>query len=416
MRETLWILSSALVFVVVPPVAWAQFPGPGNQRPQGRPGLPPGNGGFDPFGRNRPGIPGMPGGFHVPTLKHALNDPRNGSPAADPRLDPANVPHFPPEAGPSAEARTGEVRYPAFLEGAFLAAILVLAPTRLRLHLLQTVQEAKGGEGHCRAGPFRCPVADSAWLAVSRGRGSAKRPADHSPPPDPSPRGGNGTALHCRSADFRAMRCTSLLAGGVFTAPGPVPGEPDSVPSGGRGQGSADGPPARRARRADAVFNPWALRAWIAAQFPRIKQCWQERAYDPLRELLMPGLYARHEELLRAMRCNGEINRLDDLNLRRLEFVHVFCPKEADTHEVTALITFDARVSFVHDRTGAFLRGSQKVVPYQEFWIFRRQGDTWRLQAIEQSHESDRLQAANRVATMTDENLRNAVDGLPPVS
>ena len=51
------------------------------------------------------------------------------------------------------------------------------------------------------------------------------------------------------------------------------------------------------------------------------------------------------------------------------------------------------------------------MVPYQEFWVFQRRGDAWRLQTIEQSHESDRLEAANRVAGMTDVDVRNAEAG-----
>ena len=46
-----------------------------------------------------------------------------------------------------------------------------------------------------QSGPLRCPLAESAWLAVSRGRHSAKRQAQRAPPPDTSPRENNGTAL-----------------------------------------------------------------------------------------------------------------------------------------------------------------------------------------------------------------------------
>jgi hypothetical protein len=158
----------------------------------------------------------------------------------------------------------------------------------------------------------------------------------------------------------------------------------------------------------DAAFNPVELRALITATFTRLQQCWEARDYGPVRELLGPSLLAEHEELVRAMRRDHVINRIDDVSLRRLEFVHVWCPPEADRHEVTALITWEAKVYFVNDRTGAFLRGSQNVIPYQEFWVFRLYGAAWRLQSIERSHSSDRLVAANRVDSMTDADRRNA--------
>jgi hypothetical protein len=161
----------------------------------------------------------------------------------------------------------------------------------------------------------------------------------------------------------------------------------------------------------DAAFDPSGLRAFITATFTRVQQCWEARDYGPVRALLSPSILAEHEELLRAMRRNREINRIEDLRVRWLEFVHVWCPAEAARHEVTALITFEAKVYFVRDRNGAFLRGSQKVIPYQEFWIFRRHGDRWQLASIDR-HESDRLEAANRVDGMRDVDRRNAEQGV----
>ena len=131
-----------------------------------------------------------------------------------------------------------------------------------------------------------------------------------------------------------------------------------------------------------------------------------------MREFLGPSILAEHQELLRTMGRNREINRIDDLRVRRLEFVHLCCPAEVDRQEVTALITFEAKVFFVDERNGAFLRGSQKVIPYQEFWVFRRHGESWRLVTIDRSHDSDRLMAANHVDGMTDLERCNAEEGV----
>src|SRR5262249_44740531 len=121
------------------------------------------------------------------------------------------------------------------------------------------------------------------------------------------------------------------------------------------------------------------------------------------------ALCARHEELLRGMRDNQEVNRIENLRVLRLEFVHVRCPGETYRAEVTALITFQAKVYFVREWTGAFLRGSRDVIPYQEFRTFRRHGAGWRLQTIERSHESD-LPAAPASAP---ESVAGASFGLP---
>jgi predicted lipid-binding transport protein (Tim44 family) len=161
-----------------------------------------------------------------------------------------------------------------------------------------------------------------------------------------------------------------------------------------------------------AAFKPSELRAFITATFTRVQKCWEARDYGPVRDLLGPSILAQHEELLRAMRRGGEINRIEELRVRRLEFVHVWCPADADCDEVTALITFEARVYSCDDRHGAFLRGSHKVIPYQEFWVFRRHGDLWRLVSIDRSYDWAPLEAANRVDAMTDLERRNAEDGV----
>jgi hypothetical protein len=97
------------------------------------------------------------------------------------------------------------------------------------------------------------------------------------------------------------------------------------------------------------------------------------------------------------MRRNAEINRVEDVRIARLELVHVVPAADPARHEVTALITFEARVSFVHHLTGQFLRGSHTVGLYQEFWVFQGSEDVWRLESIERTHESARLAAENRV-------------------
>jgi Tim44-like domain len=147
----------------------------------------------------------------------------------------------------------------------------------------------------------------------------------------------------------------------------------------------------------DPLFEPTNLRDGLGRLFHLVQQCWQARDYGPLHSLLTPGILAKHEALLLSMRLHTEINRVEEVRITRFEFVHVFCPCDAGRQEVTALITFEARVYFVNEVTSAFLRGSGQVGLYQEFWTFRRQECAWRLQTIEQSHESGRLQAENHV-------------------
>jgi predicted lipid-binding transport protein (Tim44 family) len=142
--------------------------------------------------------------------------------------------------------------------------------------------------------------------------------------------------------------------------------------------------------RRDPALDPSSLDAFIRATFLKVQRCWEERDYRPVRDLLMPSLLAEHEEKLQAMRRDGLINRLERLSVRRLEIVHVFCPQATDAQEVTALITFDARAYFVDEKTAKYVHGPLKVLPYQEFWVFCRRGDTWRLRSIDRDQVDHR--------------------------
>jgi hypothetical protein len=158
----------------------------------------------------------------------------------------------------------------------------------------------------------------------------------------------------------------------------------------------------------DRALDPGQLHQWIATTFRLVQQAWEARDYSSVRHLLLPGILAKHEGLLKDMRNSHEINRIDDLCIERLEFVHLHCPRSVEAHEATALITFRASVYFVADRTGALTRGSRGPNWFQEFWIFRRRGERWLLQDIQQSHESDRLECSNFAAELTQQQLENA--------
>ena len=117
----------------------------------------------------------------------------------------------------------------------------------------------------------------------------------------------------------------------------------------------------------------------------------------------------RFEELIRAMRRNRQINRVDDPRVRRLEFVHIACAEEVEA--VTALITFEARAYFVHETTGAFIQGAQKNTWYQEFWTFQRHGNGWKLHQVQESTNDSHLNAPNRVDGLSEEELQNVERG-----
>jgi predicted lipid-binding transport protein (Tim44 family) len=164
--------------------------------------------------------------------------------------------------------------------------------------------------------------------------------------------------------------------------------------------------------RNDHPFNPARLRDWVQDLFCRVQKCWQERDPGPVKDHLTSQALARYEGLIKTMRGNHLINRVDDLQVRRLEFVHVARPEDVDRHEFTALITFEAKAYFVHERSGTPVQGTPKNSWFQEFWTFQRHGDAWQLHQVKESWETGPLQAPNRAAGFSDAELRNAERGV----
>jgi hypothetical protein len=159
--------------------------------------------------------------------------------------------------------------------------------------------------------------------------------------------------------------------------------------------------------RHDSLLNPATLRPAVSATFCLVQQCWEARDYGPVSDLLCPGILGQHLGMLRELRRRGEINRIEGLRVDAVDFVHLHCPDDPGGREFTALITFEAAAYFVNDRDGNYKHGSRGPRQFQEFWVFRCQDDRWLLRAIERTHNSDRLNAANEVAGLSAEQLEN---------
>jgi len=160
--------------------------------------------------------------------------------------------------------------------------------------------------------------------------------------------------------------------------------------------------------RQDASVEPETLRRQAEATFQQLQDCWQARDYTPMKPLLMPDLFAQHVAQLNGMKRDHEINRIENLQVQRIDVVNIRYTDKPDQREFTALITAQARDYYVDDCSGAFLRGDARPARFQEFWTFHRQGNTWLLRDVEQSRESDVLKEENFVEQFTDPQVQAA--------
>ncbi|MFA7158405.1 MAG: TIM44-like domain-containing protein [Kiritimatiellia bacterium] len=147
--------------------------------------------------------------------------------------------------------------------------------------------------------------------------------------------------------------------------------------------------------RVDQDFEPVKLTAMAKEVFLKLQECWQARAYEPMRPLMAPDLFAEHERQLAAMKAQHEINRMEGLRVDAIDIVHVRYMNDPAQREFTALITATMKDFYVDDRTGKILRGDDSEAMFQEFWTFHRQGSKWVLGEIEQTKESKALKEEN---------------------
>ena len=152
----------------------------------------------------------------------------------------------------------------------------------------------------------------------------------------------------------------------------------------------------------DSAWTPQKLQQSVRSVFLKLQACWSTRSYAPMEPLLMRDLYEQHCTQLRGLRETHEINRIDQLTIEAIDFVHVHYAEKTSTRWFTALITARAKDYYVDDRTNEFIRGDGEPQRFQEFWTFQLCDGNWRLREIEQTKESDALTTENFFEQFTD--------------
>jgi len=158
--------------------------------------------------------------------------------------------------------------------------------------------------------------------------------------------------------------------------------------------------------RQDPTLAPGELAERVRSTFVQLQKCWEARDYGPMKPLMAPALYHQHVAQLKSMERNHEINRIEDLQVEKVDLVHLHYTDDPSQRSFTALITAKAKDYYVDDRTGKFLRGDKDPAKFQEFWTFRLQDSRWVLSEIEQAGESDILKDENFVEAFTQDTLQ----------
>ncbi|MDR3554346.1 MAG: Tim44 domain-containing protein [Syntrophobacteraceae bacterium] len=141
----------------------------------------------------------------------------------------------------------------------------------------------------------------------------------------------------------------------------------------------------RMLRQTDPGFSEEALKEKFQDIFFRVQAAWMNRKLDGIFGMLAPEMVAYFGEEFKTMKSQGQINRLENIAIRKVEFTEIW--QEEGRDYVTALITANLLDYTEDEHTGQIVSGDRlNPVKFEEFWTFCRDfGSTdWQLTAINQ--------------------------------
>ncbi len=136
----------------------------------------------------------------------------------------------------------------------------------------------------------------------------------------------------------------------------------------------------------DASFSREKFLQSAREDFLRFQRAWVDRDLSPVRDLLDKDIYEQCSGDIEALRRERRINRLDDIDIRRLEAVEAW--QEEGFDFITVLYNASVLDYVVSETGGDVLEGSRtEPVVFTEHWTWaRRTGSAdWFLSAIEQA-------------------------------
>ncbi|MDR3568884.1 MAG: Tim44 domain-containing protein [Syntrophobacteraceae bacterium] len=141
----------------------------------------------------------------------------------------------------------------------------------------------------------------------------------------------------------------------------------------------------QRFRMTDPGFSEEALKEKFQDIFFRVQAAWMNRKLDGIYGMLAPEMVAYFGEEFKGMKNLGQINRLENIAIRKVEFTEIW--QEEGRDYVTALITANLLDYTEDEHTGQLVSGDRlNPVKFEEFWTFCRDLGSfdWQLTSIGQ--------------------------------
>ena len=138
-------------------------------------------------------------------------------------------------------------------------------------------------------------------------------------------------------------------------------------------------------RRTDPGFDEAHFLEVASDVFFKIQAGWTRRDFAAIRHLLGSQLAAEYEGHFRDMAARGQLNKLENISIRKVAIADAGSDGREDY--VTVLFTANLLDYTVDERTGAVLEGStSQPVKFAEEWTWARpvHTDNWLLERIQE--------------------------------
>lgn len=140
-------------------------------------------------------------------------------------------------------------------------------------------------------------------------------------------------------------------------------------------------------RQTDPGFDPSYFKEVASDVFFKVQAGWMRRDIGSYRHLLGDTLAEEYEKHFAEMREKGELNKLENIAIRRVEIVDAGNDGENDF--VTVLFMANLLDYTVEEKSGKVISGSMtEPVKFAERWTWARPAGTedWKLEGIGEDH------------------------------
>ncbi len=138
-------------------------------------------------------------------------------------------------------------------------------------------------------------------------------------------------------------------------------------------------------RQFDPSFSEESFKETAEDIFFRMQAAWMNRELDGAEPLATAEMVDYMKKEFAAMKQQGRINRLENIAVRKVDFIDVW--QETGKDYITVLYTANLLDYTVDDKTGEVVEGDRlNPVKFQEYWTFCRDigSPQWKLSGIQQ--------------------------------